>query len=297
MKKAFHLSIPKPCHENWSIMTPNEKGRFCKLCTKTVVDFTNKTDKEIQDYVLDNKDQRICGHFYKKQLDSLTIEIPEEVFYQKLSFSKVFLLVLLITMGTTLLSCKHDGGKVQKIDHVILLDSIEKHNDSITRNNLIEALSIEKDSVQLPQQQTEKDSIIEDVTIEGEIIIGLIVPPENEDTCNWFIVDEPPRFKGGSKGTREEMQKNFSNSIAKFVNKNFNTHSAINLEPGKKKIYSQFTIDITGNITDIKVRAPYKLLEEETIRVLELLPEFIPGKHRNKPINVKYTLPITFEVE
>ncbi len=34
------LSIPKPCHEDWAAMTPNEQGRHCAVCAKTVTDFT-----------------------------------------------------------------------------------------------------------------------------------------------------------------------------------------------------------------------------------------------------------------
>ena len=32
--------IPEPCHEDWDAMTPEEKGRFCKVCEKSVVDLT-----------------------------------------------------------------------------------------------------------------------------------------------------------------------------------------------------------------------------------------------------------------
>jgi hypothetical protein len=34
------LQINKPCHENWGAMTPNERGRHCASCNKTVVDLT-----------------------------------------------------------------------------------------------------------------------------------------------------------------------------------------------------------------------------------------------------------------
>jgi hypothetical protein len=34
------LQINKPCHENWGAMTPNERGRHCASCDKTVVDLT-----------------------------------------------------------------------------------------------------------------------------------------------------------------------------------------------------------------------------------------------------------------
>ena len=89
MNSKFKITIPKPCHENWNTMTPREKGRFCSSCSKTVIDFTKKTTEEIQEYLIENKNNKVCGHFYKKQLDSIVIEIPQVTFQQQLLFQKL----------------------------------------------------------------------------------------------------------------------------------------------------------------------------------------------------------------
>lgn len=125
MKKQFKVSIPKPCHEDWSKMTPKEKGKFCQSCSKTVVDFTKKSKEEIQQYLSENFGKRVCGHFRREQLDTITLEIPENTFHQTLSFQKLFLLALLFVMGTSLFSCQNSNGKKQKIENVIVIDSIE----------------------------------------------------------------------------------------------------------------------------------------------------------------------------
>ncbi|WP_291138040.1 carboxypeptidase-like regulatory domain-containing protein [Flavobacterium sp. UBA7663] len=67
MSKKINISIPKPCHENWEAMTPEDKGRFCSVCTKTVFDFTKASDKEIIEQL--NKDKKTCGRFYNNQLN------------------------------------------------------------------------------------------------------------------------------------------------------------------------------------------------------------------------------------
>lgn len=67
MKKVITISIPEPCHEDWAAMSPTEKGRHCQVCTKEVVDFTNKTDEAIVKHVLKNKNA--CGRFKPQQLD------------------------------------------------------------------------------------------------------------------------------------------------------------------------------------------------------------------------------------
>lgn len=75
MKKPIRISIPTPCHENWAAMTPADKGRFCTLCQKTVLDFTNSSDREIAS-VLKNT-ENACGKFRVTQLDRDLI-VPKE---------------------------------------------------------------------------------------------------------------------------------------------------------------------------------------------------------------------------
>lgn len=62
------ITIPKPCHENWETMTPEEKGRFCSVCSKTVRDFTISSDQEIIEAFSDPS-MDICGNFNTSQLN------------------------------------------------------------------------------------------------------------------------------------------------------------------------------------------------------------------------------------
>lgn len=57
------IIIPNPCNVNWDEMTPNDKGKHCGSCNKTVVDFTTMNDKQIKDYLNSSKMQKVCGHF------------------------------------------------------------------------------------------------------------------------------------------------------------------------------------------------------------------------------------------
>ena len=66
--RSLSISIPEPCHEKWSAMTPNEKGRHCASCQKTVIDFTKLSQTQIIQTVQGNEGS-ICGRFYANQLN------------------------------------------------------------------------------------------------------------------------------------------------------------------------------------------------------------------------------------
>lgn len=61
------IHIPKPCHENWLEMTPEDQGRFCQSCQKTVFDFTKMPDRMIVQKI--NAEENVCGRFLSSQLD------------------------------------------------------------------------------------------------------------------------------------------------------------------------------------------------------------------------------------
>jgi hypothetical protein len=65
----FKITIPKPCHEDWDKMSPNEKGKHCCVCEKTVVDFTAMQPQEIKSFFEAKKGEKVCGHFKTEQVD------------------------------------------------------------------------------------------------------------------------------------------------------------------------------------------------------------------------------------
>src|SRR6185312_17144105 len=86
MKKIFKIAIPKPCQENWENMTPNEKGRHCANCNKTVIDFSLFTDKQLIEF-FNNAVGSVCGRFHSYQLNRELVYIePRNHFLYKLLF-------------------------------------------------------------------------------------------------------------------------------------------------------------------------------------------------------------------
>ena len=67
MRSPINISIPEPCKESWHKMTPVQGGRHCDVCDKCIVDFTEKSDREI--YKAYQANERLCGKFSVDQLD------------------------------------------------------------------------------------------------------------------------------------------------------------------------------------------------------------------------------------
>jgi len=77
MAKKLQLQVPTPCHENWENMTATEKGRFCASCQKQVIDFSNKSDREVAMFFKKPSTGSVCGRFMEDQLNR-DIEIPKK---------------------------------------------------------------------------------------------------------------------------------------------------------------------------------------------------------------------------
>ncbi|MBL85822.1 MAG: hypothetical protein CMO82_04100 [Winogradskyella sp.] len=106
-------------------------------------------------------------------------------------------------------------------------------------------------------------------------------------------VDEAPSHKDCENlMSKEEKKQCFSEFVNTHVKKHFNTNVEKNTELQKKRIFARFLIDTDGNVTRIQARAASKVLEEEAMRVLSLLPQFIPGRQKDKAVAVAFSLPI-----
>jgi len=111
------------------------------------------------------------------------------------------------------------------------------------------------------------------------------------------IIEEIPVYPGCENS--KNKKKCFTAKVTKHVGKNFNVNLAegLGLPTGKKRISVQFKIDTNGNITNIRSRAPHPKLQEEAVRTIKLLPKMKAGKQKGKAVNVRYNLPIIFEIK
>ncbi len=153
------IQINNPCSENWDTMKVNDIGRFCSSCAKSVIDFTVKSDSEIQAYLKQHQGEELCGRFYKKQVDRIRIEFDENILYTSIPFWQKFLVIVLVCFGQDFFG--YDFCFAQEQDSI--------------------PLKVE----QVDTVSTEQDSILEVVTNEIDTILPKFEEPSLETTCVW----------------------------------------------------------------------------------------------------------------
>lgn len=64
------------------------------------------------------------------------------------------------------------------------------------------------------------------------------------------------------------------------------------------RVLVQFVVDTKGNVSNVEIREGVDpSLDAEALRVVKLLNGWTPGKMKGKPVNVWYTLPISFKLQ
>lgn len=280
MERKHKITIPEPCHENWDKMTPNENGRFCLSCSKTVVDFTSMLPEEIQHFFIQNQNNKICGRFRKSQLDSVTIQIPNNVLYSQTNYYKMFLLALFIAMGTTLFSCADKEGKKQKIDKIEVVKDKKQNAEQVPPPPAPPLKQDKQDNHEKPVQKTTGEVILENKT--------------NSTNKTKKETIEEPVYNGG---VAIETNADFPGGIEQFYNffeKEFKKPDGSDIT--KLKIKLSFTIERNGSVTYLQSDPEVdETIKNEIIRVLKLCPKWEPGTSNGKKITMHYSLPIVLE--
>ncbi|MDD7915398.1 energy transducer TonB [Polaribacter ponticola] len=167
------------------------------------------------------------------------------------------------------------------LPQIFILDEVVKGDNNVIEHDFLDDT---------------KDNFIE---VTEESIVEVEIKEEIVNDVPYDFIQEAPVFKGCEGLSKTENKKCFDKKMKRFVQRNFDADLAsdLGLNSGKYKIHTQFIIDDKGNVMDIKIRAPHTKLKKETQQLIEKLPKFTPGKQNDKNVRVRYTLPISFQVD
>ena len=104
-----------------------------------------------------------------------------------------------------------------------------------------------------------------------------------ETVYNW--AEEMPKFPGGET----ELRKFFSQNLI---------YPEIAKRAGVEgKVILSFIVDKNGNIVDVKVAKSIGAgCDEEAMRVINIMPRWIPGKQNGNPVLTRINIPVVFKL-
>ncbi|MDX5585365.1 MAG: hypothetical protein QNK20_10680 [Aureibaculum sp.] len=110
------------------------------------------------------------------------------------------------------------------------------------------------------------------------------------------IIETYPRFSEDINLTREQNKKSFQKRIGDLIMDHLSYRGSPFMNDSVKiKAYIKFEIDTLGQAKFLNIK-PEKIVSKKTIEhittMIDSLPDFVPGKQRNKPVKVIFTLPI-----
>lgn len=100
------------------------------------------------------------------------------------------------------------------------------------------------------------------------------------------VLMDNPEFPGGNK------------ALSKYLSEHMQYPKAA-IDAGiEGKVFTAFVVTKEGRLEDVQVLKGLGYgLDQEALRVIHGMPRWKPGRMREKPVTVKYTLPVTFRLE
>ena len=100
------------------------------------------------------------------------------------------------------------------------------------------------------------------------------------------VVEKMPEFPGGVQ------------ELLGFLSKTIKYPAEAEKAGKQGRVIATFVVRKDGSISDARVvKSVDPLLDAEALRVINAMPAWIPGTQNGKPVNVKYTVPISFRLD
>ncbi|MCU0470099.1 MAG: energy transducer TonB [Arcicella sp.] len=176
-------------------------------------------------------------------------------------------------------------GIEEQIDPVKKNKTAEKTNTSSTVSKSTPA----KSEIKIQDTDEENTVIVKKldvpITSENSTTTIAIQREEVEIDTIYAIPQVLPMFPGGN------------NAMKQFFSKNIQTPQSTGT-PVKGKVFVRFMVDKKGKLSRIYlVKGLTDACNQEALRVVKRMPEWIPATQEGDPVNAWHTLPIYFEIE
>jgi TonB family protein len=105
-----------------------------------------------------------------------------------------------------------------------------------------------------------------------------------DENTIYVKVDKMPEFPGGQV------------ALVKYLSKNIKYPSKYKKDKVNGRVFVSFVVDKTGKVGHAKVvKSLNEECDKEAIRVISMMPNWIPGEKDGSKVNVQFGLPVNFE--
>lgn len=170
--------------------------------------------------------------------------------------------------------------------------------DAVLNNKIV---NLKKDTffdINFPFEKKKKDMILFDGEIKNKNVVwkestanknsklNFAIEEFNSNIAVMTIVEKMPEFKGGQS------------KLFEYLGKNIKYPEEAKAKNISGKVYLNFIVETDGRISNVKVlRGVNPILDKEAKRVVENMPNWNPGKQRDREVAVSYNLPINFKLD
>jgi TonB family protein len=107
-----------------------------------------------------------------------------------------------------------------------------------------------------------------------------------DDNKVYDVIDQMPQFPGGEP------------SLISYIGHNLKYPIEAQRKGIQGTVIVRFVVSKTGQVGKVEVlRNVFPALDNESVRVVQSLPDWIPGEQKGVKVNVYYTLPIRFKLQ
>ena len=216
---------------------------------------------------------------------------------KKFLFTEIGLIVALLAVLGAMEWSTTEATSLEALGEAVA-DVVEEEQVPITQEEQLPPPEVPKEPVMSDIIDIVDDDIkVDDVVIstEDDKSLGVeikeyVVEQEEEEVeeeeVPFAIVEQKPTFQGGDANTFTKWV--FSKIVYPEIAKENGVQGRVTL---------QFTIETDGSVKNVKVlRGVDSSLDKEAVRVVSSSPKWKPGMQRNKPVRVKYTFPVVFQL-
>ena len=110
---------------------------------------------------------------------------------------------------------------------------------------------------------------------------------ERKDTINVYdCVEQMPSFPGGTQKLKE------------FIEKNLRYPKELEESCVQGRVIVRFIVERNGKLSNVKVvKSVHPVLDKEALRIVKLMPRWIPGRQNGITVRVKFYIPIIFRLK